>query len=329
MTRPLRWGLLSTAMINRKLLAGARRSDAVEVVAVASRDGARARVYADEHEIARAHGAYDDLLADPEVDAVYISLPNGLHHAWTMRALHAGKHVLCEKPYSRHPTEVNEAFDLAQRDGLVLSEAYMYRYHPQIRRLAEVVADGAVGELRLIAAAFTWPCDAPGDVRLDPALDGGALMDVGCYCVSAARLLAGEPLDVAARQTIGPTGVDVALAGTLAFESGVLAHFDCGFFLPDRSELEVVGTEGSIRVSDPWHGLQPALTLTRHGGEPERLPVAQDNAYRLELEAFMAAVRGEQSPVLGRSDALGQARTIEALYRSAGDQAGAPVRPNE
>lgn len=319
----MRWGVLSTALINRKLLAGAALSDAVEVLAVASREQGRADAFAREHGIARAYGSYDALLADPDVESVYVPLPNALHHPWTLRALRAGKHVLCEKPYSRHPAEVEAAFDLAETSGLVLSEAYMYRYHPQTVRVAELVAEGAVGELRLIDAAFTWPCDAPGDVRLSPELDGGSLLDVGCYCVSAARLLAGEPESVTAQQVIGPTGVEERLVGTLRFAGDVLAHFDSGLRLPDRSALEVVGTEGAIVVSDPWHGATPGLTLRRQGEPPQAIPVAGANAYRLELEHHQAAVAGAPSPLLGRADCLGQARTLAALLAAA--QSGVTV----
>ena len=312
-----RWGILSTALINKKVLAGARQSDAVKVVAVASRDEERARKYAREHGIERAHGSYDALLADPAVEAVYIPLPNGLHHHWTMRALEAGKHVLCEKPYSRHPSEVAEAFDLADRRGLVLSEAYMYRYNPQIERLKQLVDEGALGTLRFVNAAFTWRCDAPGDIRLDPSLDGGSLLDVGCYCVSACRLIAGEPISATAQQIIGATGVEVRLVGTLAFDNDVLAHFDSGFHLPDRSLLEVVGSEARIVVSDPWHCLEPGLELIPQTGSAERIELPVTNSYTLELEYVGAASRGEETPLLGRADALGQARTIDTLYRSA------------
>jgi predicted dehydrogenase len=325
---PVRWGILSTAAINEKLLAGARRSDAVEVVAVGSRDGDRAAEFAQRHGIARAHGSYEALLADPEVEAVYVPLPNALHHPWTLKALAAGKHVLCEKPYSRRPAEVREAFDAAERAGLVLSEAYMYRYNPQIERLAELVRDGAIGELRTIASAFTHPCEDADDVRLSAALDGGGLMDVGCYCVSAARLLAGEPEALTAQQDLGPSGVDVRLAGTLSFAGGVLAHFDCGFHVPDRSHLEVVGSAGTIRVNDPWHCLEPGILLTRADGAVEVIAPAVESSYRLELERVGNAVRGAGGPPpLGREDALGQARAIAALYRAA--ESGSAVRPGD
>jgi len=189
----VRLGLLSTANINRLVLAGARASSEVEVVAVASRDGARAEEYARDHGIGRAHGSYEALLADPEVDAVYISLPNSLHVDWSVRALEAGKHVLCEKPFSRRPMDVDRAFGAAERAGRVLAEAFMYRHHPQTKRVSELVREGAIGELRAIRAAFSFPLADRENVRMRPELDGGALMDVGCYCVSGSRLLGGEP----------------------------------------------------------------------------------------------------------------------------------------
>ena len=325
MTEPLRWGVLSTANINRKVLAGAARSEDVRVVAVASRDLERARGFATEHGIPTAHGGYPALLADPDVEAVYLPLPNALHHEWTLAALRAGKHVLCEKPYSRRPGQVAEAFALAAASGLVLSEAFMWRYHPQTVRLVELVASGAIGDLAMISASFSWPMTDLANVRADPALDGGSLMDVGCYCVSAARLLGGEPERVTAQQVSGPTGVDVGFAATLGFAGGVLAHLDCGLRVAARSALEVAGTRGTLRVRDPWHGLDPQLELTGPDGATTLVPVAAANPYQRELEEFGAAVRGLPNALLGADDALGQARTIEALYRAA--STGTAVAP--
>jgi predicted dehydrogenase len=315
--RPVRWGVLSTALINDKVLAGARLSPDVEVLAVASRDADRAREYAATHGIPRAYGSYESLLADPDVEAVYVPLPNSLHHPWALEALRAGKHVLCEKPYSRRPADVVEGFGLARERDLVLSEAFMYRYNPQIRRAAYLVAEGAVGRLRLVVASFSWPAPSAGDIRTRPDLDGGSLMDVGCYCVSAARLLAGEPVAVTAQSTTGEHGVDAHLVATLRFADGVLAHVDSAFHVPDRSHLEVVGTDGVLRVADPWHCRAPGVTLTGADGTVTDVPVERANSYRLELEQMNAAIRGEPNVLLGESDALGQARTIEAIYRSA------------
>ena len=314
---PLRWGILSTAHINIKVLTGAGLTEAADVRAVASRDAERADGFARHWSIPHFYGSYEELLADDDIEAVYVPLPNALHHPWTMRALAAGKHVLCEKPYSRDPDLVAEAFDLAEASGLVLSEAYMYRYHPQMRRLAAVVADGAIGELRLINSSFTWPTNAPGDIRLDPDLEGGSLLDVGCYCVSAARLLAGEPSAATADWVVGPTGVEVRIVGSLRFGGDVQLHFDSGFHLPDRSWLEVVGSDGWIRVRDPWHGVNAALEINGQGQETTVESFAGVNPYQLELDEFAMAVRGRPSSALGRRDAFGQAIALDALYRAA------------
>jgi D-xylose 1-dehydrogenase (NADP+, D-xylono-1,5-lactone-forming) len=316
------WGIISTAHINRLVLAGARESDRVDVVAAASRDRARAEAYAREHGLERAYGSYEALLDDAEIEAVYISLPNSLHVEWSIRALEAGKHVLCEKPLDRRPEAVERAFDTADRAGRILMEAFMYRHNPQTAKLVELVSGGAVGALRLVRSSFSFSLANPENVRLAAALDGGALMDVGCYCVSGSRLLAGEPEEVFGRQVLGPSGVDVLFAATMRFPGEVVGQFDCGFVMPDRDELEVVGEEGSLFLDDPWHARTPVIELRRDGGA-ERIELELADSYRLELENLADAAAGRAAPLLGREDALGQARTIEALYRSAAE--GAPV----
>ncbi len=327
MSRPIRWGVLSTALIATKVLRGAALSPEVDVVAVGSRGLDRAQAFATEWGIPRAHGSYDDLLADDEVEAVYLPLPNGLHHEWTMRALQAGKHVLCEKPYSKRPVEVEEAFAAAAAAGLVLSEAFMYRYNPQTVRVAQLVRDGAIGELRTIAASFSWPTPPTGDVRLDASLEGGSLLDVGVYCVSAARLLAGEPTRVSGLSLIGPTGVDIGFVGLLEHSGGVLTHFDCGFHLPDRSHLEVVGTDATIRVSDPWHCLAPRIVVTTRDLSSYDVEVGIAQSYQLELEEVGRAIRGEAHQLLGVDDALGQSRAVAALLSSAEPRTTVTLRP--
>ena len=311
----MRLGLLSTARINEKLAAGAQLVDEVELSAIASRDLARAQAQAAELGIERAHGSYEELLADPEVDAVYISLPNSLHVEWSIRALEAGKHVLCEKPMARSVEQVERAFDAAESAGRVLAEAFMWRHHPQARRLAELVP--RVGELRLVRAAFSFPLADEGDVRLSASLEGGALMDVGCYCVSGLRLIAGEPVQVSGEQVTGGDGVDVRFAATLRFGGDLLGHFDCGIDMTDRAELEVVGAEGSLVLGDPWHSREPVIEVRAADGSVEEVRAESDNPYACELRDLAAAVSGEREPLLGRADAVGQARTIEALYESA------------
>jgi predicted dehydrogenase len=312
----VQWGILSTARINAKFLAGVAGSELVQVAAVASRDRARARQYADQYGIERAYGSYQELLDDPALEAVYISLPNSMHLEWSERALRAGKHVLCEKPLSRSPAEVARAFDVAEAENGLLMEAFMYRHHPQIRRAAELVESGAIGTLRLIRSAFSFALSDGPNVRLDSALHGGALMDVGCYCVSAARFLAGEPELVIGHQVLGGDGVDLVFTGTMRFGGGVLSHFDAGLVLDPRDELEIVGDRGSLFLDDPWHAVDPVIEL-RHGGQTERIELERPNSYRLEGENFSAAIRGRAQPLLGRRDAIGQARAIQALYDAA------------
>jgi len=317
---------MSTARINRLFLAGAREADGVEVVALGSRDRARGEQFAREHGIERAHGSYEALLSDPDVEAVYIPLPNSLHIEWTVRALESGKHVLCEKPLSRRVAEVERAFDVAEREGRLLMEGFMYRHNPQTHQLTELVSSGAIGTLRMVRAAFSFVANDAADVRLSRALDGGGLMDVGCYCVSGTRLIAGEPERVTAQQVLGGDGVDVSFAATMQFPGDVLAHFDAGLTLAGRDELEVVGDGGTLFLDDPWHCRTPLIELRRADGV-ERIETPVVDSYRLEAENMSAAIRGEAQPLLGREDAVGQASTIEALYEAAGSgQAVAPSR---
>ena len=315
----MRWGVISTARINELVLAGAASTDRLDVVAVASRDQERAAAYAHVHGIDRAYGSYEALLADPDVEAVYISLPNSLHVEWSIRALEAGKHVLCEKPLTRHAAEAERAFDAAERSGCLLMEAFMWRHNPQTARLLELIAEGAIGEVRIVRAGFGFSLDDLQNVRMRGELEGGALMDVGCYCVSAARLLCGEPVRAHAEQVLGGEDVDVVFAGVLGFDAGVVAHLDCALVLSPRDELVVLGERGSIRLADPWHCRRPVIELER-GGSSETIAVPTANSYALELENLSAAIRGEGAPLLGREDAVGQARAIEALYASAQGQ---------
>jgi xylose dehydrogenase (NAD/NADP) len=312
----VRFGIVSTAHINRLVIPPARDSDKVEIVAVASRDRQRAEQYARQWDIERAYGSYEALLEDPEVDAVYISLPNTLHAEWSIKSVEAGKHVLCEKPFSRHRDEVEAAFDAADRAGRLLSEAFMYRHNPQTARLTDLVREGAIGDLRLVRAAFSYALFDADNIRLRTDVEGGSLMDVGCYCVSGSRLLAGEPESVLGRAYVGPTGTDWVFTGSLAFPGGVLGLFDCGTTLPERDELEAIGSEGSLFLDDPWHCRTPVIELRRDDGL-ERIELEPVDSYRLELENLADAVRGTAPLLLGREDAVAQARALEALHRSA------------
>ena len=312
----MRLGLLSTADINRKVIPGARASEKVDLVAVASRDQARAEAYAKQWEIERAYGSYEALLDDPDIDAVYVSLPNTMHREWSIRSVEAGKHVICEKPFSKRPEDVEAAYDAAERTGRLLTEAFMYRHNPQTAKLLELARSGTVGEIRIVRSAFSYSLYDTDNIRLRTDVDGGSLMDVGCYCVSGSRLLGGEPHSVSGQAYIGPSGTDWVFTGAMRFAGDVHALFDCGTCLPNRDELEVIGTEGSLFLDDPWHCNVPVIEIRRDGGV-ERVELDAVDSYRLELENLADAIAGKAPLLLGREDALGQARTIKALFRSA------------
>ncbi len=318
----VKWAIMSTANINRKVIPGAHASPKVELVAVASRDQARADEYARTWEIQRAYGSYEALLADPEIEAVYISLPNSMHCEWAIKALEAGKHVLREKPLSRHASEAETAFDAADRTGRLLSEAFMYRHNPQTKRAKQLVDAGAIGELRLIRSAFSYALYDEDNIRLRTAVDGGALMDVGCYSVSGSRLFGGEPEKVYGEAWFGPSGTDWVFIGTLRFPGNVVALFDSGTAMTERDELEAIGSEGSLFLDDPWHCMVPGIELRREG-RVERIELDLVDSYRLELENLSDAIRGDGELLLGRDDAVAQARVLEALHDSA--MRGAPV----
>jgi len=320
---PLKLGILSTGDINRLVIPGAHESEEVDLLAVASRDQQRAEEYARTWEIPRAYGSYAELLDDDEIDAVYISHPNNLHCQWSIRAVEAGKHVLCEKPMSRRAHDVEEAFDAAERSGRILTEAFMYRHNPQTRRLRQLVDEGAIGEVRVIRACFSYALFDTENIRLRTDVEGGSLMDVGCYCVSGSRLLAGEPELVFGQQLIGPSGTDWVFTGSMRFANDVFGLFDCGTALPSRDELEAIGSEGSLFLDDPWHAGTPVIEV-RRGGEAERVELEPVDSYRLELENVSDAIRGEGELLLGRDDAVGNARAIEALASSA--EQSSPVR---
>jgi D-xylose 1-dehydrogenase (NADP+, D-xylono-1,5-lactone-forming) len=328
----VRWGVLSTAGIGRVLIEASRTATHAEVVAVASRDAGRARAFAAELELAASFGSYEELLASEAIDAVYVPLPVSLHAEWTVRALAAGKHVLCEKPLATSPEDAARCFDAAEAAGRRCVEGLMWRHHPQTTQARELVAGGAIGRLATVRAALSVSV-APGDIRRSVELGGGALGDLGCYCVSAIRLFAGEPERVYADQVAdGPCGVDLRLAATLRMPGDVLAQFDVGLDLTRRDELELVGTDGKLTVPDPWLCRSDHLELVRDGRR-ERLPVDPDGAlgltdperdvYRIELDMVSATLAAGGEPSFGRADAVAQATALEALHRSA--ELAAPV----
>jgi predicted dehydrogenase len=323
--RILRWGILGTGRINRALIPPLRASARSELVAVASRDPERARAYAAEWDIPRAFGSYEALLADPEIDVIYNSLPNSLHPHWTIKAAQAGKHVLCEKPLAMTIEDADAIAAAARQAGVVVAEAFMYRHHPQTLKVKELVAAGAVGQLRLVRGAFTFNIARPGDVRLNPALGGGSIWDVGCYPISFARMVIGaEPVEVFGWQMTGPTGVDEAFTGQMRFPGEVYAQFDCGFRAPYRAWVEIVGSEGSLSIPQPFKvGFDAQIVLTRDDGV-ETIPIPDYELYLGEVEDMADAVLLGKPPRVSLADSRANVAAIVTLLQSARE--GKPVK---
>jgi xylose dehydrogenase (NAD/NADP) len=322
----LRWGLLGTARINRMVIPPLRASVGNRLLAVASREAARAATYAKEWGIERAHGSYEALLSDPGIDAVYIPLPNHLHAEWAIRAARAGKHVLCEKPLALTVAEVDAMEAAARESGVVLAEAFMYRHHPQTLKVKELVDGGAIGAVRFVRGTFSFPLSSLDDVRLRPEWGGGCLWDVGCYPLSFTRFLLGaEPVEVFGSQVLGPSGIDETFAGQLVFPGGVLAQVDAGFRSPVRAELEIAGSTGTIRVRDPWKPVPDQPILLTRGEETEAVAVAECDRYLLEIEDLAEAVRTGRPSRVSLAESRGNVATIVALLESA--RMGRPVKP--
>jgi D-xylose 1-dehydrogenase (NADP+, D-xylono-1,5-lactone-forming) len=321
----LRWGLLSTARINRVLLPPLRASTRNELTAVASRDLNRAKAYADERKIPRAFASYEALLADPDVDVIYNPLPNSLHAQWTIKAAEAGKHVLCEKPLANTVEEVDAMTEAAEKAGIVLMEAFMYRHHPQTIRVKELVESGAIGKLQLIRGSFTFSISDEGDVRLNASLGGGSIWDVGCYPISYARLIAGvEPIEVFGWQTKGQgSGVDETFIGEMRFPNNVYAQFDSGFRTPQRTHIELVGDKGSITLKKPFTPWLNEEIILINDNEKKIMTIPGQDLYLGEVENMADAILDGVPPRMSLADSRNNVATIWALLQSA--KTGKPV----
>ena len=317
----LRFGMLSTARIGRHSVVPAiQASRNAELVAVASRDMGQAGDFAREALVPRHYGSYEALLDDSEIEAVYIPLPNSLHLEWAIRAAERKKHVLCEKPLALSVEEELEMQAAADRHGVRLMEAFMYRFHHRTQRLIEMARGGTVGDLRVIRSAFTFRLTRPDNIRLRSDLGGGALLDVGCYCVDISRRLAGTlPVEAQAWATTGPTGVDTQFAGSLRFANGLVAQFDCALDIERREFVEVVGTDGTLFANQTFvSGPGNVEIVERHGrGAEVRHAFAGEDAYQRMVEHFGDAVLADEPVRYGVADATGTMAIIEALQRSA------------
>ncbi|NNM06679.1 MAG: Gfo/Idh/MocA family oxidoreductase [Gemmatimonadetes bacterium] len=319
--RKLSWGVISTAKIGQRAVNPAiQASSNGELLAVASRDAGKARAFAEEAGIPTSYGSYQALLDDPSIDAVYNPLPNSLHREWTIRAVEQGKHILCEKPLALDAAECREMEAAAAANGVKLMEAFMYRFHPRTERVLEMVREGEVGDIRQIRSSFTFPLDRPDDIRWDRELGGGALMDVGCYCINVSRTLARrEPVEVRAMANFRDGGVDQQMAGSLRFEDGLLAHFDCALTM-DRTEVyHLLGTDGHIRILDAFVPGTEDVVIERFDAEDNLTPISVPGGdeYRLMVEHFADAVLNDGPLRYSPEEAALNMKVIEALYESA------------
>jgi len=324
----LRWGLLGTARINRSVIPALRASRRNRVDAVASRTLERAEAYARPWGIERVFGSYDAMLADPAIDVVYIAVPNALHAMWTVRAVEAGKHVLCEKPLAISVGEVDAVIAAAARHGRIVAEGFMYRHHPQTALVQQFVRDGTVGDLRLVRGSFTFHHTRVEDTRWDPALGGGSLWDVGCYPVSFARLVAGaEPVEVQGTQVLGPTGVDLSFAGVLRFPGDALAVVDSSFVAPFHTGVEVVGSVATLRVASPFKpGREASVVIVGADGSSREVPAEGQDLYTGEVEDLARTVLDGSPPCMSLLDSRGNVATLVALYEAARTGGAVPLR---
>ena len=324
--RPLGWGILGPGRIAPRIARALADNPRGRLHAVASRDPGRGRAFAERHGAAAVHDSYEALLADSDVDVVYVALPNSLHAPWTIRALEAGKHVLCEKPLAMTAAEVDAIVDAAATNDRIAVEGFMYLHHPQTARALDIARSGVLGELRVVSGAFSFFLDYPNDPRVDPALGGGSLWDVGCYPVSMSRRIAGEePNAIAGFARFDENGVDRTFIGALRFPSGLVAHFESGFEAPGRERVEIVGSEATLVIDHPFlpapDGPSPTMTILRDGAS-ESVAVDSADDYRAEVDDLQAAILDGTRPHVDLAFSRGGIATLEALDRSARASAG-------
>jgi predicted dehydrogenase len=321
----LNWGLLSTARINRALIPPLQVSKRNHLLAVASRSQSNADAYAREKNIPRAHGSYEALLADPEIDVIYNPLPNHLHAGWTIKAIEAGKHVLCEKPLALSVDEVDAIKAAAQKHGRVVAEAFMYRHHPQTLKVQELVRSGSIGALKLIRGSFSFILSREEDIRLlDPAMGGGSIWDIGCYPISYARTVTGQnPVEVFGWQVTGKTGIDETFVGQLRFAGDIQAQFDSSFVIPIRSFMEIVGSEGTLSIPKPFKpGVNERILISRDD-KTETIKVRGRELYLGEVEDMADAILLGHDSLISLDDSRANVGVITALLESA--RVGKPI----
>jgi predicted dehydrogenase len=322
--KQLNWGLLSTARINQDLINPLTVSKRTHLLAVASRSQATADAYAGKWNIPRAHGSYENLIQDPDIDVIYNSLPNPLHAEWTIKALRAGKHVLCEKPIALTLAEMDAMVQTVQETGLVLAEAFMYRHHAQTLKIKEMIDTGELGEIQFVRGAFTYTLEPQDKDRWLTQEGGGSLWDVGCYPISYARTMIGaEPVEVFGWQNLSQGGSDLTFVGQMKFKDGVHAQFDSGFRSPLRSMMEIVGSAAVLNIPNPFKpGFENEVYLTR-AEKTQIIKISGGELYLGEVEDMCDAILQGKSPLVSLEDSRKNTAAIVALLESA--KSGKPV----
>ncbi|MDB6166896.1 MAG: oxidoreductase, Gfo/Idh/MocA family [Lacunisphaera sp.] len=322
-SRKIRWGVLGYARIARETVIPAiGRTTNSEFHAIASRDETKLAECRARYQVAKTHVGYEALLRDPEVDAIYVPLPNSLHREWTIKAAEHGKHVLCEKPLALNAAECREMMAVAARNNVVLMEAFMYRYTTRTRQVLDVLRSGVLGEIRQVNSQFRFLLANPASIKLKPELGGGALYDVGCYPVNFIGLVVdliaggtpgagGRPASVA-MQGVREHGIDVNFAAVLRYSSGLLATVQCGFNAQKRISSEIIGTKGALEIPDTFFDHAGTMTLTL-GDDRREIPIAASDRYALEVEDFAAAILEKRPPLLGLAESLRNAEVIDRL----------------
>lgn len=335
MTRPLRIGILGAARIAAAFVTGAKLSARVQIVAVGSRDSERAAEFAKAHGIERAM-SYDELLAAKDIDAVYIPLPNSLHAPWSIKAAQAGKHVICEKPLALNEADAIEMFAAADAAGVVLLEGYPYMFQPQTFQIERLIAEGAIGEIQSMTAAFGFALSDPADIRFDAALGGGALLDVGCYPVSFVRRIIGSRPSRVSATARWHRGIDQTLAATLEFASGAIAQVSCSFSTGLHRCAWIAGSAGIIETDYANHTARsaaPSFRLRRGSdwrNEIEVIPVPREDGFRVEVDAFADMIERRDSKTLAthRAASIDNAWTLNAILTAARSQSAVRTENN-
>ncbi len=333
MAQMVRWGILSTAMINDVVIAGIRKAARSELLAVSSRDGAKAKDYAEKRSIPRAYGSYEEMLSDPDINAVYISVPNTLHREWTVKAADAGKHILCEKPLVTTMSDFRKVEDAVTKNRVILFEAFMYIHHPQTRKVVGLIESGALGKLLYISAWFDYflPDEEKDNIRVRKEMDGGSLWDVGVYPNSMAVTVAaaGAPVEAKAVTRYEGPEVDSSSYGTLTFSNDIIAQVCASIKSPFREGVHIVGSDGFITIDRPWKpgldGKKTSIQLIRKDDSQETFKFPGISPYQSEVEAMEACILDDAEPIISLEQSKNFLRSMLALHESA--RTGRPVKP--